>query len=347
MPSSPRTSKPARVTPSPPPATRCTPRPRKRPCACARAALGLVNGRGPPGRAPPAAGRRAVAARTRRGPRRHPRRAGPADLVGRWRHRGRAAAPPRFGRPAGGGLRAGRGARARSPSIRATAGNDRPPSSRPSWSWARLGCRCLWASPSARRPVRSTWTRRRPRSSGLVELAERSGNERLVAATARELGVIENGRAKRRAMELMTPMVLADGRFLMPPDDAPQWKECGLPGSRQGPARRGPRDLRAARRPAGVLATVIALGYSHYHPGVRRGVAGVIEQIRKLRLRLTSWTRRANARPTRSTCCTRSTPTPATTTTPTWRWSAARRPIARPEPWGTGGWSSWPRVGWP
>ena len=121
------------------------------------------------------------------------------------------------------------------------------------------------------------------------ELAERSGDERLVAATARELGVIENGRGKRRAMELLTPVVLEDGRFQLPPDDHPAWKEIEFFQDRAKVLLGEALEIyeRLDDRP-GVLATVIALGYSHYHSGVRRGVAGVIEQIRKLRLRLTS-----------------------------------------------------------
>ncbi len=121
------------------------------------------------------------------------------------------------------------------------------------------------------------------------DLAERSGDGRLVAASIRELGVIENGRFKRKAGELLKPVVMEDGRFVIPPDDAPGWAEIDVFGER-AKALLGDALERFERLDdrAGVLATVIALGYSHYHSGVRRGIAGVIEQIRKLRLRLTS-----------------------------------------------------------
>ncbi|MEX2457701.1 MAG: AAA family ATPase [Actinomycetota bacterium] len=123
------------------------------------------------------------------------------------------------------------------------------------------------------------------------ELAERSGDERLLAATIRELGVIENGRAKRRAIELLTPHLLEGGRFLLPPEQAPEWQEIAVFQDRAKVLLGEALDIyeRLDDR-AGVLATVIALGYSHYNPGVRRGVAGVIEQIRKLRQRLNSMT---------------------------------------------------------
>ena len=123
------------------------------------------------------------------------------------------------------------------------------------------------------------------------ELAERSGDERLQAATIRELGVIENGRAKQRAIELLTPIVTAEGRFQLPPEEHPAWNELAVFQDRAKVLLGEALDIyeRLDDR-AGVLATVIALGYSHYNPGVRRGVAGVIEQIRKLRQRLTSMT---------------------------------------------------------
>ncbi|HYU56451.1 MAG TPA: LuxR C-terminal-related transcriptional regulator, partial [Actinomycetota bacterium] len=124
-----------------------------------------------------------------------------------------------------------------------------------------------------------------------LALADEAGEERLTAACLRELGAIQNGRAKGMAVEQITPSVLETGRFHLPADDDPRWgpiDERHTTGKAY--LERALEIFERLDDRAGVMSTVIALSYAHYHSGVERGVAGVIEQIRRLRSRLKSMT---------------------------------------------------------
>ncbi len=116
--------------------------------------------------------------------------------------------------------------------------------------------------------------------SRAAEVAAQAGDDRGVAIAKRELGAVCNGRTKAAFLSWAFTKTV----FSMPKEEEWQPIDAILEQGRTVLSEALEIFERLDDR-RGVMSTIIAMSYTNWHTGIRHGVAGIMEQIRRLHLR--------------------------------------------------------------